>query len=185
MIYYKATMRCPIHKDVKLKSAIFYNTEVDYCPKCLGIWFEKGELRIAKDAKDKNLDWLDVELWNDKTKFNISKENKTCPACGVPMYEVVYGDSDIKVDLCNLCMGIWLDRGEFKKIIDYMQEKLSKEIYHHYGKKFFEEATEIFTGPESLEEETSDVLTVIGLLKYKLSAKYPTLADIISKLPKG
>ena len=178
-------MKCPIHKKTNLKEVIFYNTEVDYCPEGLGIWFDKGEFRIAKDAKDKNLDWMDVDLWEDKTKLQVSKEEKMCPKCDVPMYEVAYNDSDIKVDICNVCEGVWLDRGEFKKIIDYLREKLSDEIINNYVKNLAEETAEVFTGPESLEDELSDVLTVIGLFKYKLSAKYPTISDIISDLPRS
>ena len=44
--------------------------EVDYCPVCLGTWFDEDELRQAKDSKDKNLNWLDIDLWEDKTKIN-------------------------------------------------------------------------------------------------------------------
>ena len=54
-------MLCPICK-IELEKAIFYGVEVDYCPRCLGVWFEEDELRLAKDEKDKNLNWLDVDL---------------------------------------------------------------------------------------------------------------------------
>ena len=178
-------MKCPIHKKTDLKQAIFYNTEIDYCPTGLGIWFDKEEFRIAKDAKDKNLDWMDIDLWEDKTKLKVSKEEKMCPKCDVPMYEVTYNDSDIKVDICNVCEGVWLDRGEFKKIIDYLREKLSKEIINNYAKNLAEETAEVFTGPESLEDELSDVLTVIGLFKYKFSAKHPAISSVISDLPRS
>ena len=178
-------MKCPIHKDTDLKNVIFYNTEVDFCPSGLGIWFDQNEFRIAKDVKDKNLDWMDVDLWEDKSKLKVSKEEKSCPKCDVPMYEVAYNDSDIKVDICNVCEGIWLDRGEFKKIIDYLREKLSKEVVNNYTKNLIEETAEVFTGPESLESELSDVFTIISLFKYKLSVKYPVIADIISDLPRS
>lgn len=178
-------MKCPIHKDTHLEQAIFYDTEVDYCPVGLGVWFDEGEFRIAKDSKDKNLDWMDIDLWEDKTKFKISKEDKECPKCGVPMYEVKYGDSNVKVDICNLCNGVWLDRGEFKKIIDYLRKKLSEEVLHNYTNNLVEEAAEVFTGPESLEDEISDVITVVGLFKHRLSVKYPLISDIISDLPRN
>jgi len=107
---------CPICKE-KLETAVFYNVEVDYCPKCLGMFFDEDELRQAKDEKDKSLKWEDIDIWHDISKFQISKKNKLCPECRFPLYEVRYGDSDIKIDVCNLCHGIWLDRGEFKKIM--------------------------------------------------------------------
>jgi Zn-finger nucleic acid-binding protein len=178
-------MKCPSHKKTNLEKAVFYNTEVDYCPDGLGVWFDQGELRIAKDSKEENLDWIDVDLWEDKSKFKISKEEKICPNCGVPMYEISYDNSEIKIDICNVCMGVWLDRGEFKKIMEYLRSKVSEEIMENYTKRLLEETAEVFTGPESLEEEVSDVLTVIGLFKYKFSAKHPVIADIVSNLPRS
>ncbi len=185
MVYYEVSMKCPIHKKTDLDQVVFYDTEVDYCPKGLGIWFDEGEFRIAKDSKDKNLDWLDIDLWEDKSKFNISEREKSCPKCSVPMYEVAYNNSDIKVDICNVCEGVWLDRGEFKKIVDYLREKLSDEVVNRYMKNLVEETAEVFTGPESLQDEVSDLLTVIRLFKYKFSVKFPVISDIISDLPRS
>ena len=108
-------MECPICKK-SLEKAILCNVEVDYCPQCFGLWFEEEELRWAKDFKDRNLKWLDIDLWREPEKFSISPLQKLCPACRLPLYETQYGDSKIKVDVCNICRGIWLDRGEFKKI---------------------------------------------------------------------
>ena len=107
-------MTCPIDKN-QFKKALLAETEVDYCPKCLGLWFEEDELRQAKDVKDRNLRWLDIDLWKDGEKFKISPGQKLCPSCRLPLYEANYGSSDIRVDVCNICRGVWLDRGEFKK----------------------------------------------------------------------
>ncbi len=174
---------CPNCKN-SLSSTILYNTEIDYCPNCLGSWFEENELRYAKDEKNKYLSWLDVDLWKDEKKFKISKGGRVCPSCRVPLYEVYYGDSWVIVDVCNLCHGIWLDRAEFKKIVSWLEEKSSKEIVHNYGKSLFSEMEEIFNGPETLREEICDFLVVLKMLKYKFSVKYPVLADLISKLPR-
>ena len=176
-------MHCPLCK-VNLKKTVFNGVEVDYCPRCLGLWFEKDELRQAKDEKDKNLNWLDIDLWKEKGKFKISPGKKLCPSCQAPLYEVCYGDSNVKVDLCNLCEGIWLDRGEFKKIIGYLREKEKEEILKNYFKNLIEEGMEIFTGPETFREEIGDFLTVLKLLNYKFATQHQLLSKIISALPK-
>lgn len=176
-------MACPSCKE-SLEKAIFYGVEIDYCPKCLGLWFEESELRLAKDEKDKNLKWLDIDLWKEKKKFKISREQKLCPFNRLPLYEVNYGNSKIKVDLCNLCSGIWLDRGEFKKIIEYLKKRKDHEVFNNFAKKIVEEFWEIFTGPETLREEILDFLTVLKLLTYKFIVQYPALTKIISRLPK-
>lgn len=176
-------MNCPLSK-IKLKQAILCNTAVDYCPNCLGLWFEKEELRWAKDEKDKNLNWLDIDLWQDKKKFKISSNGKFCAACNLPLYEVEYGNSRIKVDICNICQGVWLDRGEFKKIIDYLKKQASFEILRNYAKNLLQETWEVFTGPETLREEIEDFLTVLKLLKYKFSSQHPEITKLISGLPR-
>lgn len=170
--------------DKNLERAIFYNVEVNYCPECLGIWFEEDELRLAKDAKDEDLKWLDIDLWKDKRKFKISKQGRLCPPCRLPLYEVEYGDSDIKVDICNVCKGIWLDRGEFKQIISYLKKKADWEVLNRYAKNLAEETLEIFVGPETLREEIEDFLTILKLFNYKLLVQHPKISQIISGMPK-
>jgi len=176
-------MQCPICKK-NLSSTILCNIEVDYCPKCLGLWFEEEELRWAKDEKDRNLGWLDVDLWRDKKKLKISYGMRLCPSCRVPLYEVYYGDSRIIVDVCNLCHGVWLDRAEFKKIVDWLKKRADYEILNNYAKNLFKELSEIFTGPETLREEILDFLIILKLLRYKFATRYPTISKIILQFPK-
>ncbi len=176
-------MNCPIHKKT-LAKAIFYNTEVDYCPACLGIFFDEDELRQVKDAKDKNLSWLDIDLWQDEKKFKISRGQRLCPSCRLPLYEVYYGQSGIVVDVCNVCHGTWLDRGEFKKIIDYLRETGDWKILNKYAQALSEEFWEIFTGPETLKEELLDFLIILKVLNYKFAVRHPKIAEIISNLPR-
>ena len=73
-------MECPNDKE-KLEKILFHNVEVDYCPRCLGLWFDSDELRLAKDEKDKQLNWVDVDLWRDKLKFQVKQGGKHCPVC--------------------------------------------------------------------------------------------------------
>jgi len=177
-------MNCPICKNKKLSSVILYNVEVDYCPNCLGLWFEKDELGQAKDEKDRNLRWLDIDLWKREKDFKISYGIRLCPSCRVPLYEVYYGNSGVIVDVCNLCQGIWLDRAEFKKITDWLKQKADYEILNNYVKNLFLEFSEIFIGPEPLREEILDFLAVLKLLNYKFTVQHPAISRIISKLPK-
>jgi Zn-finger nucleic acid-binding protein len=176
-------MVCPICKK-NLEKAILYNVEVNYCAQCLGLWFEENELQWAKDEKDRSLRWLDTDLWEEKRRFKICKGIRICPVCRLPLYEVYYGDSRIIVDVCNLCHGVWLDRGEFKKIIEYLRNKADFEVLNNYSKNLLEEFWEIFSGPETLREEILDFLTVLKLLNYKFSVQHPLITKIISQLPK-
>jgi len=176
-------MECPNCKK-SLLTTLLHNTEVDYCLTCLGLWFEEDELRLAKDNKDNSLEWLDIDLWKDEKKFKVSRGMRICPACRVPLYRVNYNDSYIVVDVCNLCHGVWLDRGEFKKIIDWLEKKADYEVLHNYAKNLFVQFSEIFTGPETLREEILDFLAILKILNYKFSAKHPKIFQLISELPR-
>jgi len=176
-------MFCP-HCKIKLNSTILYNVEVDYCPRCLGLWFEEEELRWVKDEKDKDLRWLDIDLWKNEKDFKVCRGIRLCPSCRVPLYEVYYGRSGIIVDVCNLCQGIWLDRAEFKKITDWLHKRADSETLNNYAKNLFSELAEIFTGPETLREEILDFLTILKLLNYKFTSQHPVISQIILKLPK-
>jgi len=85
--------------------------------------------------------------------------------------------------LCNVCHGIWLDRGEFKKIIDYLKREADWEVLNNYLEDLKEEFWEIFIGPENLKEEVLDFLAVLKLLNYKFLVQHPFLSSLILNLP--
>ena len=174
---------CPHHK-ISLEQATILGVHIDYCPQDYGLWFEEYELREAKDARDRDLRWLDVDLWKDPAKFVLSPKQKLCPKDRLPMYEVAYGDSNIKVDVCNLCHGVWLDRGEFKNIVVYLRDSAKNRVLYQYTRSLFEEAWEVFSGPEILREEILDFMTILKLLAYKFAAQYARLSAIMVSLPR-
>ncbi len=177
-------IKCPKCEE-KMKETPFEGVKVDNCSSCKGYWFEKDELRKAKDEKEKTINWMDIDLWDNEEKFRISKNKTLCPECGLPLYEVNYGDSNIKVDVCNMCEGTWLDEGEFKKIVNYLKDKAGDKIMSEYLKTLLEETGEVFVGPEPLDEEIKDVLTVLGMLKYRFAGKHPFISRAINNLPKS
>jgi Zn-finger nucleic acid-binding protein len=81
-------------------------THIDVCPRCRGGWFDADELaRVLSCAVD--------EL---HVSSNVEKTSCICPKCGVPLARIEYPDTQIKVDVCDECSGVWLDRGEFRGI---------------------------------------------------------------------
>ncbi len=83
------------------------NIIIDVCPKCKGIWLDKGEL--GKLLKDK-------ELTNYLTKHigTKSRSPMICPRCGNIMD--IEKAEEIEVDVCLTCKGVWLDEGELEKL---------------------------------------------------------------------
>ena len=83
------------------------NVIIDVCPKCKGIWLDKGELgKFLKDRK----------LTNYLTKHigTKSRSPMVCPRCGMTMD--VEKAEGIEVDVCLSCGGVWLDQGELDKL---------------------------------------------------------------------
>ncbi len=177
-------MNCPICKNIKLENTILHNTAVDYCSKCLGIWFDKDELKQAINEKEKDLNWLDIDLWKDSKKLNFKWGIRKCPHCRIPMYELYYGDSKVIIDICKTCNGIWLDRAEFKKIVEWLKEKEDYEIMHNYSQNLLKELGEVFVGPEPLREEIADFITILKLFKYKFGSEHNQISSLLLNLPR-
>ncbi len=183
-------MKCPNCKDKNLARADYKGIQLDYCNNCQGIWFDRDELRQVKDKEDEFLRWIDINLWEDYAKFKISKSGKICPSCETPLYTIKYDGFPIEIDLCNICHGIWLDRGEFDKIIGYLKEKVEKETLLNYLKDIGEEFVDIFAslagrqvGPKKISSEIGDFLIVMKLFEYRLLSKIPVISQIIARLP--
>jgi len=174
---------CAVCDNNKLKNVKIGNMEVGYCEKCQGYWFDKDELRKIKDEKLDNAKWFDFDLWKDFSHFNAKKSNKKCPTDDIELYALDYDNSDIKIDICKECHGIWLDKGEFKKIIQYVKDESDHEILHHYAKNYFQELGEIFTEPEGLRSEINDFLIISHIFKYKFLAQHPKLSEFLMSLP--
>ncbi len=83
------------------------NVFIDLCPKCHGLWLDRGELE--KLVKDKKLsDYLTKDLGTQ------SKSKLVCPRCGGLM-DIESAD-EVEVDVCLTCHGVWLDRGELDEL---------------------------------------------------------------------
>lgn len=174
-------MKCPNNHELTQEIKIG-NVKVDRCSACEGLWFNYDELRQAKDVQDDYAKWFDVDLWNDEKNFKPTKSSKLCPEDKLPLYTIDYGDSGIKIDACKTCKGVWLDKNEFKNILDFIQKGSAYDLIHNYTKSLLEEGAEIFTGPESLKSEISDFLMVVKLLQFKVFAS-PSLSNILTNLP--
>ncbi|HEV8323137.1 MAG TPA: zf-TFIIB domain-containing protein [Myxococcota bacterium] len=97
--------------DSVLDSGKFAGVEVDLCPRCGGLWLDKGEIEKLQGAVPAQLVTLKKALTGDpKAAATPSELTTACPACPGQLKEVVLGP--IKVDFCGQCGGLWLDRGE-------------------------------------------------------------------------
>lgn len=87
---------------------------INKCQKCGGIYFHEGELQAIEQIIDPTF----VEFRHIPGQKK-QQEPLVCPYCeeGNLMQKVEHPrDHHVIIDICNLCQGIWLDRGELEAI---------------------------------------------------------------------
>jgi len=171
--------------NAQLKPKSVGPVEVDECRKCKGIWFDKDELRRAKDTTDSDMNWMDFEIWKHEDRFKTKPSEINCPSCKTQTQTIEYGATSVEVDYCPSCQGIWLDDREFKKIIESLEQELVSKSFSEYVRSSIEEAKEIITGPESLMSEWKDFVTVLRLMQYRMFVENPKLLDTVLSIQRA
>jgi Zn-finger nucleic acid-binding protein len=98
------------------------DVEVDLCPKCGGLWLDKGEITRLAAMPDAELTDLRTLLVGKAGPPPVPTETAVpCPACPGMLKEVVLGP--VKVEYCGQCHGIFLDRGELDQAVVAVRAK--------------------------------------------------------------
>lgn len=120
------TIKCPVcNKD--LKTITYENQRVDICQTCGGIWFDKEELlNVVDGLLSKNL----IEPESVKEAYekravaskDLEQPKRYCPRCKAEL-EVFnyYYDSNVFLDRCPSCKGVWADRKELEAVGKYIK----------------------------------------------------------------
>jgi Zn-finger nucleic acid-binding protein len=177
-------MDCPKCKSSLLRREL-ESVVVDECCNCRGIWFDRDELRRAKDASEPDANWLDFDVWKHTERISGAVASISCPRCDSNFVTLAYADTGVEIDHCAKCEGTWLDHGEFKKIIDALSDEIVTKSASDYVKGVLEGAKEIFSGPESLLSEWRDFTTVLRLMQYRLLAENPKVANAIAEVKRS
>lgn len=178
----KGSMNCPDCKG-ELQQYDCKGIMIDECIRCKGKWFDRDELRRAKDRTDDDLRWLDFDPFGkDAEQLSVASKGKVCPKCSKKMKSLKYMDSKVSIDKCPSCKGVWLDPGELAKIIRYLENKVCTETAKEYAKDTFKQFTEIFTGQEGLISEAKDFLAILYLLKLRIVVEHPIFAEALQMI---
>jgi membrane associated rhomboid family serine protease/Zn-finger nucleic acid-binding protein len=94
---------------------------VDICPHCGGIWFDPGELykylETFKRINEISPPALPAAVSAAATAPPPLEALRSCPRCLAPMQKYNYSyNSNIFLDRCPQCQGIWADQNEIQKI---------------------------------------------------------------------
>ena len=110
---------------------------VDICRRCNGIWYDRDEfIPLVKDLlKNKEIEPEPHSLFEPR-RVNAPRwqvlPSRSCPKCDVAMRTLNYAyDSNVYIERCPECSGLWADRGETLKIARYMKEDPRITAYGH------------------------------------------------------
>jgi len=108
-------MYCPKCPETALfrKEAADQGFEIDLCSRCGGIWFDYKELTKVLGTRAQPLDRVPTG--------SVLQELHPCPKCKEGMYTFCYPETLTMVEMCANCLGMFLDRREWKKIHEARQ----------------------------------------------------------------
>jgi len=159
-----------------------HRLDIEGCPACRGVWLDRGELRKLKDRIQvgtwRTLRWLDDEM-DALEQAHAVRSTRRCPKCeDERLLTTAFGTSDILLDWCPSCHGVWLDGDEFEAIVDYLGHKLDALSSAEMKQQVVQEVKEIWTGPEGTLSEVRDAGAAINALLCITLFEHPVLVKV-------
>ena len=106
-------MNCPACAS-RLSEIQAYGLKVDVCTEsCGGVWFDAGELELVDENHERVDSRVLRPLGNQKVAVDRNKQ-RMCPRCAGTALKRQLEDtlSDLEIDICSDCHGVFLDFGE-------------------------------------------------------------------------
>ena len=121
-------MLCPRDRAVLSNEKYESDVLVDRCPSCDGIWLQRGELEAIQESLERDysteLRGIDVVALAYERARQAVRPDIACPSCGSSLQPEEYAYcSQILVDRCGKCGGIWLDSGELKALERFFERE--------------------------------------------------------------
>jgi Zn-finger nucleic acid-binding protein len=120
-------MICPIcHEDMIVVEQD--KIELDYCPKCSGVWFDSGELELMLERMGLDIRTLAIARITELPEAKSAEKKRRCPICGQKMRKTNMGqEPKVLIDVCPRGDGLWFDGGELHQIIEQCAVKPGAE----------------------------------------------------------
>ena len=122
-------MKCP-RDGTELQTVSFNGVVLDKCHQCDGIFFDHGELeKISKMGIPQVEEIIEDRFGNPPVKQGTVDGFMRCPKCPegrLSEYQYTYL-KPVRIDRCDLCLGLWLDNNELNEIIGEKKELKAAE----------------------------------------------------------
>ncbi|RMG15270.1 MAG: hypothetical protein D6731_08775 [Planctomycetota bacterium] len=109
---------------------------LELCPACRGMWLDPGELTTI------------LELYRRLDPAGGTASGLRCVRGGEELREVVFPGTDLRVDVCPDCHGIWLEAG----VLELLQQNVAA-VVPKPEKTLEERARELLTQAERAENQ--------------------------------
>lgn len=98
--------------------------EIDSCPECFGLWFDREELKLIFQSPSLSKQILEEDAADKflSPEDDVPREERvrTCPVCEQQrLFSSELGST--QVDYCMGCHGIWFDRSELEELVQAYQ----------------------------------------------------------------
>ena len=99
--------------------------EIDSCPECFGLWFDREELKLFFESPTLSKRILEEgasspTLGSERSTIATGdSSNRSCPVCGEALFATTLGQT--QADYCLGCQGIWLDAREIEGLVEAFQ----------------------------------------------------------------
>lgn len=105
-------MNCPRCR-TPLVIVEYHDIELDWCPACEGLWFNRGEMELLALKLGRP-----AHTPSTGRETQVSEKRLKCPECNRNMMKRLLGDScSVLADVCGECGGLWLDHGELEQLL--------------------------------------------------------------------
>lgn len=152
--------------DLNLEGNFF----IERCEKCLGIFFDPGELEAVLEKSVSEVFNLNIDKINSLSEeldsHNFKVVYRGCPVCRKLMHRISFGaGSGVIIDSCK-ADGIWLDGGELKRLMEWKKA----------GGQILDQQTRARAEAEKLREQikrareqafSKDSLTAVDSISYE------------------
>ncbi len=156
-------MNCPVC-NIPLKNVQYEDYSVDICIKCKGIWLDKGELQqVVNELISKNkVDYQTVkEAYRNKPMICKREEMpiRICLKCNIEMGTFnYYSDSDVFLDKCSSCGGIWADKNEIDQVARYIKGNSQMDKYAEALRRVYFRLAEAKAVTKQIAETSGDLV---------------------------
>lgn len=119
-------MKCPLCR-VDMKELNISGVLIDECTECHGLWFDNLELARLDETYEGDGEALE-RLLSYPRAYDKNRGAISCPRCSMKMHSrCYYYKSDITIDECFGCGGVWLDAGELAAVRSNFKDQQERD----------------------------------------------------------